>query len=87
MPVKMPAGGSDFSLTCTHVHVLSLFFFPPFASLHLASICRRFTAALPKVHSLCLGAAADPPRSALKAPPPAGAINISILLRSLRSWG
>lgn len=86
MPVKMPAGGSDFSLTCTHVHVLSLFF-PPFASLHLASICHRFTAALPKVHSLCLGAAADPPRRALAAALPAGAINISILLRSLRSRG
>lgn len=27
MPVKMPAGGSDFSLTCTHVHVMSPFFF------------------------------------------------------------
>lgn len=42
---------------------------------------------VPKVHTLCLSAAVGPPRIAWKAVLPAGAINISILSRSLNSWG
>lgn len=65
MHVKMPAGGLDFFLTCTHVHIPSFFFFS-FASLHLASICLGITVAFPKVRRLCLSAAADLLLSALR---------------------